>query len=272
LKLAQHRLARLLRADKGTVCALFVEMAGERGLRRAEIAARTGWTNEALEEAAKSAVKSGAVLEADGVYISKSSFERLSETTLAEINAHHKREPLSRGLPRETLRERVFSHAAPEVFRFVLMRMEAAGALHSEKEIVRGASHKLALSSEDVALRDRLENLYRSAALEPPTLTEALERAGGASAREHERKIFQLLLDARLLVRVTPDLYFHSEALELLTAKLREYGAGHAPERLIDVPTFKEIAGVTRKYAIPLLEHLDRERITRRAGDKRVIL
>jgi selenocysteine-specific elongation factor len=53
---------------------------------------------------------------------------------------------------------------------------------------------------------------------------------------------------------------------------LNDYAAQHEPERLIDVPTFKELAGVSRKYAIPLLEYFDREQVTRRTGDKRVIM
>jgi selenocysteine-specific elongation factor len=275
---ARERLTRLLTADRENEFALFVEIGGEQGLRRADVAARTGWTNETLEAAARNAVESDLVVEADGVYLGKESFERLAQETLAEIKEHHRREPLARGLLRETLRERLFSHAAPEVFRSVLKYLEKAGALYSEKEMVRAASHKLSLSTADLALRDQLESIYKQAALEPPTLDEALERAGkaagavAAAARQHERKIFQLLLDNHLLVRISPDLYFHREALEHLLAKLRDYGAQHEPERLIDVPTFKEIAGVTRKYAIPLLEYFDRERITRRAGDKRIIL
>jgi selenocysteine-specific elongation factor len=273
-KLARERLAQLMTADMGQEFALFVETAGEQGLRRADIRGRTGWTDEALEDAAKQAVKSGAVVDADGVYIARSSFERMSAAALAEVNAHHKREPLARGLLRETLREQVFSHAAPEVFRSVMTHLEKAGALVSDKELVRAASHRLSLTPEDLALKDKLEEIYKRAALEPPLLDEALERAGagGSTRREHERKIFQLLLDARLLVRVTPEFYFHREALEHLKMRLREYGARHEPERLIDVAAFKEIAGVTRKYAIPLLEYFDRERITRRAGDKRIIL
>jgi selenocysteine-specific elongation factor len=272
---AHERLAKALTADRGGEFALFVETAGEQGLRRADMAARTGWTDEVLEDATKRALESGEVLDAEGVYISRESFERISQATLAEVSQHHKREPLSRGLPRETLRERIFSHTAPEVFRSVMMHLENAGALVSEKEVVREASHKLSLSTDETALKGRLEQIYKDAALEPPTLDEAMERAraGGArAAREHERKLFQLLLDARLLSRVAPDLYFHREALDLLTTKLRAYAAAHEPERLIDVPTFKTIAGITRKYAIPLLEYFDRERITRRAGDKRIIL
>jgi selenocysteine-specific elongation factor len=273
---ARERLTRLVTADRREAFALFVETAGEQGVRHADLAARTGWTDEALEDAAKRALKSGAVVDAGGVYINKESFERISQATFAEVRQHHQREPLARGLPRETLRERIFSHTSPEVFRAVMMHLERIGSLVSEKELVRAASHKLSLSSDDTALRDRLEQIYKDAALEPPTLDEALSAAhaeGGArAAREYERKIFQLLLDARLLARVSPDFYFHREALDLLTTKLREYAARHEPERLIDVPTFKTIAGITRKYAIPLLEYFDRERITRRAGDKRIIL
>ena len=65
-------------------------------------------------------------------------------------------------------------------------------------------------------------------------------------------KILQLLLKEKALVKVAEDLIFHSEAL----AGLRE----------------KELTGLTRKYAIPLLEYLDRERVTRRQGDERIIL
>jgi selenocysteine-specific elongation factor len=270
---ARERLARLMVADRSNEFALFVEIAGEQGLRRTEMAARTGWTDETIADAAKMAVESGKVVDADGVYLSRSSFEAMSQTALAETKAHHQREPLARGLLRETLRERIFSHAAPEVFRSVMTHLEKAGALVSEKEMVRSSSHKLSLSAADLMLRDKIEGIYKDAGLEPPTLDEALERARSAgTAREHERKIFQLLLDSRLLMRVAPDLFFHREALDSLIAKLREHGAEHEPARLIDVPTFKEIAGITRKYAIPLLEYFDRERITRRAGDKRIIL
>ena len=63
-----------------------------------------------------------------------------------------------------------------------------------------------------------------------------------------------------------------ARALEGLKRKLQDYAGTKEPDRLIDVAAFKELAGVSRKYAIPLLEYFDRARVTRRAGDKRVIL
>jgi selenocysteine-specific elongation factor len=270
---ARTRLLALASADRATQFALFVETAGERGLRREDIAARTGWRDELLDQSARETVESGAVVNAEGIYLGSASFERLSRAALEEVLAHHAREPVSRGLPRETLRERLFAHAGPEIFRAVIKSLEEKGALVSEKELVRAAGHELTLSPSDAALRDKLEQVYMDAALEAPGFEEALKRAGGKQgAREHGRKILQVLIDGGQLLRVHQDLFFHRQALDQLVKKLRDYGARSEPERLIDVAAFKELAGVSRKYAIPLLEYLDRERITRRAGDKRMIL
>jgi selenocysteine-specific elongation factor len=271
--IARARLAALVAADSMTEFAVFVETAGERGLRRPDIAARTGWTDDVLEDVAGRAIESGRIVDADGVYLGSDSFARLSSAALKEVEAHHEREPLTRGILRETLREQVFAHAAPEVFRAVMSDLESKGVLRSEKEIVRAASHSLSLSSADLALRNRLEKVYSEAGLEAPTFDEALARVDGAKqSREHVRRILQLLVEGELLVRVHPDLFFHRAALDRLVKSLGEYAAQHEPERMIDVATFKEMAGISRKYAIPLLEYFDRERITRRAGDKRIIL
>jgi len=271
---AREKLAALVRADRAARLAFFVESAGERGLPRALAAARTGWRDEVLDAALAESQKRGAVLEAEGVLFGSEIFRRLVRAAVEEVGAHHAREPLSRGLARETLRERVFTHAAPELFRAVLKGAEGEGSLVSERELVRARGHSLELSPADAALRERLEQVYRDAALEAPTLEEAFARAasGEGSRREHLRKILQLLIDAGTLVRVREELFFHREALERLVAALREYAARREPERLIDVAAFKELSGVSRKYAIPLLEYFDRERVTRRAGDKRVIL
>ncbi|MBC7931266.1 MAG: SelB C-terminal domain-containing protein, partial [Rubrivivax sp.] len=250
-----------------------VASAGERGLRRVEAAARTGWLDEVLERGVSEARSRGAVAEAEGVLVGNDVFERLLRAATEEVEAHHGREPLSRGMARETLRERAFTHAAPEIFRAVLRRAEGEGALVAERELVRLSRHRLELSPADAEARDRLEKVYRDAALEAPNLEEAFARAGGGGAgRERMRKILQLLIDAGALVRVGGDLFFHRDALERLVSALRDYAASRGPERLIDIVAFKQLSGVSRKYAIPLLEYFDRERITRRAGDRRIIL
>jgi selenocysteine-specific elongation factor len=271
---ARERLVALAGASAATRLALYVEAAGGEGLRRADLAARTGWRDETLDAALREATTGGALVEAEGVYVGRKIFDEFIQTARAEVEAHHKREPLQRGLARETLRERLFAHVAPEVFRAVLAGAERAGLLVSERDIVRAGGHTLALSAADSELHASLEQIYREAALEAPALDDALARAtvGKQVTREHARKILQLLIDSGALVRVSNELLVHRDALARLVETLGEYAARHEPERLIDVAAFKDLAHVSRKYAIPLLEYLDRARITRRAGDRRLIL
>jgi selenocysteine-specific elongation factor len=85
-------------------------------------------------------------------------------------------------------------------------------------------------------------------------------------------KLVALLVRQRTLVRLGT-LVFHHEALARLKEETRALKAS-APEgrAMVDVATFKAKYDVSRKYAIPLLEYLDRERVTRRAGDERIVL
>jgi selenocysteine-specific elongation factor len=174
---------------------------------------------------------------------------------------------------RETLREKLFTHALPEVFGAVIGALETKGEVVPEKDVIRSSRHRVDLTDQDAKLSAQIEQIYLTAGVEVPSLDEALVRAGVALAqRSQARKILQLLLDGRKLVRVQPDMFMHPHVVEELKRKLQDYAAKHEPERLIDVATFKTLAGVSRKYAIPLLEYFDREQITRRTGDKRLIL
>ncbi|HVF44741.1 MAG TPA: selenocysteine-specific translation elongation factor [Pyrinomonadaceae bacterium] len=270
---SRARLVGFADAGRAARLAFFVESAGASGLPRAEAAARTGWRDDVLESGLAACRAAGGVTDAEGVLVGAEVLRGLARAAVEEVEAYHKGEPLSRGLARETLRERVFARAAPEVFRAAMKAAEDGGSLVSERDLVRASGHTLELSPEDAAARGRLEQLYRDAALEAPSLEDALASAVGAGAsREHARKILRLLIDAGTLVRVREDLLFHRDALERLVASLRAYAEAHGPERLIDVAAFKELSGVSRKYAIPLLEHFDRTRVTRRAGDRRIIL
>ena len=268
-----ERLRALMNPDRAEKLATFVAASGEQGLRLNDIAARTGWKDEVLAKAAHKAEQQAAIIEADGVFLAKETFAGLSRATVEEVKLHHQRQPLSRGLPRETVRERHFAHAAAEVFRAVLTQCEKDGTLVTEKDLVRAREHSLELSDADAQLREKISGIYRQAGLAAPSLDQALQDAGvSAAQRTHARKILQLLIDNGNLVRVQGDMFFDRGALDQLQVLLRGYAAAHEPERLIDVTAFKDLAGVSRKYAIPLLEYLDRERITRRAGDKRIVL
>jgi selenocysteine-specific elongation factor len=250
-----------------------VRAARDRGLRLSDLAAATGWTNEVLEAVAAEARTQGAVIEVGGVYLAPESFNLFTGAVVLMLEQHHKREPLARGMLRETLREKVFAYTFPEVFAGVIARLEADGKVVSEKDIVRLSEHSVGLSEQDVALSKRIEDVYRAAGVEAPSLDEAMTKANVPTAqRGQARKLLQLLLDEKKLVRIQGDMFMHSQVIDDLKSKLQTYGSQHEPDRLIDVAAFKDLAGVSRKYAIPLLEYFDLTQVTRRAGDKRLVL
>lgn len=100
-----------------------------------------------------------------------------------------------------------------------------------------------------------------------PALKDVL--AGVKVDKARAQKIVTLLLRDKVLIKISEDLVFHRDALNELRQRVQ---AQKASTPKMDVARFKDMTGVSRKYAIPLLEYLDRERVTRRVGDERVIL
>jgi selenocysteine-specific elongation factor len=226
-----------------------------------------------MKKAIRENAEKKAVIEAENFYIARTPFENLKAKTLAEIENYHRREPLAKGILRETLREKLFSNLSPEIFKTALSNLEKEGKAVAQRDFVRLSSHSLELSSDEKILRGRLEKIYGQARLEVPKLEEALLEAikNTKSDKNHARKVFQLFLNSGEIVKITDEFYFARSEIDALIEKLKNFAA-KSSDKLIDVQKFKTIAGISRKYAIPLLEYFDRERITRRAGDKRIIL
>src|SRR6185369_10645304 len=131
------------------------------------------------------------------------------------------------------------------------------------------ATHRVELSPEEARARDAIERAYLEAALRPPDVSTVGAATGVPSAVAD--RVLKLLQRQKVLVRVD-SLLFHDSALKRLKEDVASLKASAGAGARIDVATFKERFGVTRKFAIPLLEYLDRERVTRRMGDTRVVL
>lgn len=269
-KSASMNLERLERADPIERTAIFVEMAGKRAMTAAEIAARTGATDEQIEEAARALTASGRIIAASTApltLISKRAYDQLAEEVLAALSDHHRREPLALGISREELRERVFGGLRPEVFRTVIARLSEEGKIAAERDLIRLSSHRPDPTGANRDAKARLEATLREAGLQALTLEEAARSANIPT--DLARKLCNLLAAEGRLIKIA-DFLFHSDSIEDLKSRLR---AHKSISNRIDVAAFKEITGgLTRKYAIPLLEYLDRERITRRIGNEREIL
>jgi selenocysteine-specific elongation factor len=272
----RRRLNELLAAgdDRTKRIELFLEMSGEHGLNFADLQARTAFRREILQAALDENIETKSVIKAENSYLAAVPFDGLKRKIFTAIEAHHEREPLARGILRETLREKTAAHLSPEVFKTALEALEKEGRIVAPKDFVRAGSHQTELSADEKSVREKLLEFYRKAGLQVAPLEDVLSEAVGGTkvSGTDARKIFQMLVNESEVRKVTEEFYFSRDALEKLIAKIRDYAATEAANRLIGVPEFKDMAGVSRKYAIPLLEYFDREKITRRAGDKRLVL
>ena len=267
---AYQRLQQLERADLAEQIALFVEMSGARAMSAAEIAARTGATDERIAALAKELVAAHRIIEVTAaplLLISTESYRSLAELVVKLLAEHHKREPLSLGAGREEVRERVFGDVKSEIFRAVIARLVEEGAVVAERDSLRLTSHRPSLTDADVTAKQSLEAAFEAAGLHALTLEEAA--SGLRLPVEKARKLYNLLAAEHRILRVG-DMVFHVDAIEDLKSRVQAQKAINAK---IDVAVFKEMSGgLSRKHAIPLLEYLDRERITRRVGNEREIL
>jgi len=257
---------------RGALLAAMVDRAPA-GLPLSEVVARTGLLpREVSEEATKlgtaGRVRSIGSSNEAALLMPEAAFGLLCAKALAELDRFHKANPLLPGMPREDLRARLRRGLRPETFRAVLEELATRRQIQLTGELVKRAGAQVVLQPEEARAKEQIEAAFAEAGLAVPAMKEVLAKLP-VDAKRAER-LLQLLLRDQRLVRVTPDLVFHRDALERLRDTLRGYKQTRGDR--LSVPQFKELTGITRKYAIPLLEFLDRERVTRRAGDERVIL
>jgi selenocysteine-specific elongation factor len=169
------------------------------------------------------------------------------------------------GISKEELRAQV--DAIPEVFETAAAMLAGEKKLEVVGDLARLPGRGVAMKDEEAESKKKIENAFASAGLKVPALQEVIAGLKVDKVRAH--KIVTLLLRDKILIKVSDELVFHRSALEELRRQMTVYKVKSAK---IDVGKFKELTGVTRKYAIPLLEYLDRERVTKRVGDVREIL
>ena len=239
--------------------------------------ARTGWQPAEVLRVAKilETRKALALLgQPTNLFVSTQRFQALAQRAIDQLEQFHKANPLVAGLPKEELRGRLpirwagqIRLPSPTLLNAVIQALASQGKLSLQGETIRLSGREIQLTAEETAARDHISHAFEKAGLAVPSAKEVLATLHIDRARAE--KLLHLLLKEKVLVRVSEDLIFHRSAL----VNLRQIVAQRkARSNRIDVPVFKEITGLSRKYAIPLLEYLDRERVTRRQGDERVIL
>ena len=161
----------------------------------------------------------------------------------------------------------------PEIEEAVLKKLNETGQLSVDGDGISLAGRAAALTEKEQEAFETLRKTLADAGLDVPKIDETLQAVAASSGVDPQtaRKLFQQLVDSGQVVKISPEFAFSAAVVTSLIEKLRKHAAT-IPGRSIDVPTFKTVAGVSRKYAIPLLEYFDQQRVTVRQGDKRIVL
>ncbi|MGD0469789.1 MAG: selenocysteine-specific translation elongation factor [Terriglobales bacterium] len=264
-KQPQHDIAafltKMMTGLPEEVLAARVRRRASRGLPLDDV---PGEMNIRREEATTLAAKAGLVW-CGQVLVASMGYAEAKGLARQAVRKFHDANPLVAGMSKEELRDQI--NLSYEVFNSVLGKLVEEKQLEVAGELVHLPGRGVVMKDEEAESKKIIEQAFASAGLKVPSLKEVL--AGLKVDKIRAQKIVTLLLRDKVLIKISEELVFHQNALMDLRHKIAAL-KNTAPT--IDVARFKDMTGVSRKYAIPLLEYLDRERVTRRVGDERVIL
>jgi len=251
--------------DPETILTARIARRGHAGISISQLIAETGWSRHFIEGGLAQTLKDMRVLRIGYLFVHTPAMIGLQQFIVSTVAGFHKKNSLVSGIAREALREQV--KASPEVFTAALDLLVREKNIEATGDLVRLPGHGVVLKDEEAESKKKIEDAFAVAGLSVPALHEVI--AGLRVDKTRAQKIVTLLLRDKVLVKISDELVFHRNALEQLR---RLVAAQKAKSSRMDVAKFKGLTGVSRKYAIPLLEYLDREHVTRRRGDTREIL
>jgi selenocysteine-specific elongation factor len=200
-------------------------------------------------------------------YCSNEFMHELSGNLFHLVDEFEKANPLAPGIRKEELRARLPSGLPGELFQHLLEKFRTERKLAFSGEFISVAGKQASLPAEDQRAMDQLEDMLKEGGVQPPSIKELLPKVTRDEKRA--RNILFLLQQRNVAAKIAEDFFMHREHLERIRQTLSEH---FRPGSRFNVGQFKDLLGITRKHAIPLLEYFDRQRVTKRVGDLREVL
>ncbi len=232
------------------------------GLSIDELARASSLSVDDAKAALEDLARDGRVVKVGGRYMGRATVGKLTGAAKAALAAYFGANPMKSGMPKEKLRQSLGAADAKD-FQSLLAAMASAGEIEVCEATINLPGRAPELGEKELRLAESIEKAYRDGGVNPPLPADVEKDYGPAS-----RDIVALLVERGELVRVSVDLLFHADALAQAEAALRAYLREH--ERMT-VAEFRDLIGSSRKYVVPLLEYFDKQRVTRRMGDQRVL-
>jgi len=190
--------------------------------------------------------------------VTKPWLQNRRDKLLEWLRAFHLKNPSAPGAPVAAARLGLEASLAAAVF-------DGVPEIRLEADLIALTRHRIQFTDQETRALSRMEQIFRAASFQPPALMDVL-KASDLDLKK-ARTLLEVLIKQQRLVRVSEEFVFHADVI----SHIRKSLAAHKGRRF-SVPEFKDWTQISRKYAIPLLEYLDRQRVTRREGDSRLVL
>ncbi len=249
---------------------LHIRESGYNGLTLDKLAVKMGIFGKRLKKIVQQPLSSRKIIliEQDKQrMVSSAVYEKLGDKLSSVVTTYHQKNPLKAGLPKEELRSRLYRGLDQRLFQFLLNDLQKKGKIDQDQALIRLSGHKVSLKEDEKTLRTELETFYKQALLAPPTIKEVIAKFN-KYPQNLLKEVLAIMVRDDVLTKATEDLYFYKPSMESLKDTLV---ALLVKEGEIDMPAFKNLTGLSRKFSIPLLEYFDKTKITIRVGDKRIL-
>jgi selenocysteine-specific elongation factor len=238
-----------------------VKRSGIQGIDASHIEGWVSADSESIKEAIESLKKEGTVRQFESIMIHKTTFDSFRGIVKKVLQDYHKRNPLKPGIQKEELRSHI--HLKPKFFDQMITALKDVIV---ERDTVRLLAFNIALSKEDEAFSTTILEILGNAGFQPLTVEELSQSL--QADQKYLFEILKLMVKDGSLIKINESLYITSSVYGRLIELLKDF-SGKKTEMLVS--EFREMLGTSRKYALPFLEYLDANRITKRTDDKRFV-
>lgn len=249
------------------VIAYHIDASGYQGVSFSELKIMANIPEKQLNQTIQKLLSDRTLIRTDKekqIYIHQNNFGTLKEKISDYLNSYHRAYPLKPGMSKEELKSRLPSVTGTKLFNLMLSQMIKDNEIVQEEDTIRLGTHKVSLRIDQADVREKILKAYVSGGLTPPYFRELAKTLDVEPARAKD--VLMLLIDEGKIIKAKEDLYFCKDAVDELKNRVIDF---LLPGGEMTTPQFKDIAKVSRKYLIPLLEYFDSRNVTIRVGDSR---
>lgn len=243
----------------------------ERTFKPENLVIETGLTVDEITDKCEKSVTNGNIFKfavgQQTSYVHCNSYSFLKDQVVKSLKEYHRRHHLRWGRSKEEVRSQLQFELSKQEYDEFLARLEEEEVIEIREADIKLKEHEIELNKQEEELKDRIEDRFRTSPFKPPTLQKL--KTGFEVEEKLIEDLFNLLVRKDILKRIDAETYLHFESLNKARKILKDFLADNEG---ITLAEYRDLLDSSRKYTLPLLNYFDQQGLTKRVGDKRILV